>query len=81
MRLKPTQRDVHEFYARTHRYFWLPCPLCGEEFGGHEWQDIDGKPSAIFREPEAPNKGTGICPKCTAAGLGDMAYGQPYSPE
>jgi len=22
--------------ARLGGYFWLPCPLCGERFGGHE---------------------------------------------
>jgi hypothetical protein len=24
------------FYAHTHGYFWLPCPICKKGFGGHE---------------------------------------------
>ena len=23
-------------------YFWLPCPVCGREFGGHEQSDVFG---------------------------------------
>lgn len=23
-------------YALTCNYFWLPCPVCGGRFGGHE---------------------------------------------
>ena len=29
-------RFLHRIYARSFGYFWLPCPLCGEMFGGHE---------------------------------------------
>jgi C4-type Zn-finger protein len=29
-------RFFNRLYAFTHGYFWLPCPICGEEFGGHE---------------------------------------------
>jgi len=29
-------RWVHEKYAKTMGYFWLPCPRCGRMFGGHE---------------------------------------------
>lgn len=29
-------RFLHRIYARVFGYFWLPCPLCGEMFGGHE---------------------------------------------
>lgn len=29
-------RWVHRLYAWTSGYFWLPCPICGEMFGGHE---------------------------------------------
>ena len=27
---------VHRIYAFLTGYFWLPCPKCGEMFGGHE---------------------------------------------
>ena len=33
-------------------YFWLPCPMCGQYFGGHEW--------AGGVNPD----GWGICPDC-----------------
>jgi hypothetical protein len=29
-------RWIHRLYANTHGYFWLPCPVCGKMFGGHE---------------------------------------------
>lgn len=29
-------RFVHRAYAALAGYFWLPCPLCGHGFGGHE---------------------------------------------
>ena len=29
-------RWMHKMYAKVFGYFWLPCPICGEYFGGHE---------------------------------------------
>ena len=29
-------RLFHRLYAFFCGYFWLPCPICGREFGGHE---------------------------------------------
>lgn len=29
-------RKLHHMYAWLFGYFWLPCPSCGAEFGGHE---------------------------------------------
>ena len=29
-------RWAHRRYAYALGYFWLPCPVCGEPFGGHE---------------------------------------------
>ena len=40
-------RTLNRIYASLFGYFWLPCPLCGQMSGGHEWRDIDGKPSSI----------------------------------
>lgn len=31
-------RFVHHFIAAALGFFWLPCPRCGEMFGGHEWR-------------------------------------------
>ena len=29
-------RLLNRIYAFLGGYFWLPCPVCGENFGGHE---------------------------------------------
>ena len=29
-------RTLNRIYAWLFGYFWLPCPVCGREFGGHE---------------------------------------------
>lgn len=65
-------RPWHRFYARTHGYFWLPCPLCGNNTGGHEWHDHNGLSSSIPDPKYPPNSGRsiGICQDCTRAGLG-----------
>lgn len=64
------KRRFHQAWAQAFGYFWLPCPLCGNEFGGHQWRDIDGKPSSIPTEPHEPGTAQGICPDCTRAGKG-----------
>ncbi len=33
---KKKYRLLNQIYAFLKRRFWLPCPLCGDEFGGHE---------------------------------------------
>ena len=60
-------------FAKRHGYFWLPCPLCGEHFGGHEWTTHSDKPSSI-PVPGQPGLGQGICPECTERGLGKWTY-------
>lgn len=67
-------RRAHHWYATTRGYFWLPCPLCGREFGGHEWRAADGLVASIPTPGGEPGEGTGICPRCTAAGLGEDTY-------
>ena len=62
------ERATHRVFAKALGFFWIPCPLCGAEFGGHEWRDIDGKCSSI--PAGEPNTGTAICPACTRAGRG-----------
>ena len=52
-------RWLNKIYASLTGYFWLPCPLCKQEFGGHEWKTGDDMP--------IPNKlgvYEGICPDC-----------------
>ena len=58
-------------YAEANGYFWLPCPLCGQMFGGHEWGDIDGKSSTIPDGTGRPGAWRAICPNCTIAGRGN----------
>ena len=43
-------------YACTHSYFWLPCPICGKNFGGHEWQE------SLY---DSWSSGRGVCPSCS----------------
>lgn len=31
-------RLLNRAYAFVFGYFWLPCPLCGFYYGGHEWE-------------------------------------------
>lgn len=64
-------RWLHAWYATALGYFWLPCEVCGQSWGGHEWKQ-DGLPSSV-PYPDQPGKSHGICPSCTRAG-----YGYPY---
>jgi hypothetical protein len=66
-------REAHKLFAKQFHYFWLPCPLCGTFTGGHEWRDIDGKPSSIPDPDGDPSVSIGICPTCTRAGHGHRA--------
>lgn len=72
-------RSVHRWIAWLLGYFWLPCPLCGEEFGGHEWRPRNGHVSEIPDPDEGPGSDgrpffyVGICPTCTRRGLGCRA--------
>ena len=78
--LESKPRAWHAWYARHFGYFWAPCPLCGEYFGGQEWRSVDGKTSVI-PDPDYPpgsGRGTGICPACTKAGRG---YDEPITGE
>jgi hypothetical protein len=59
-------RFLHRWYAKTLHYFWEPCPLCEQYFGGHEWDGTaltyDIKGNVEF--------GIGICPTCSRLGAG-----------
>lgn len=62
VRLLPYRwRRVHHAYAERGGYFWLPCPLCGWEFGGHE---SGGTVPDLTR---GPGYGTAVCSACTRA--------------
>lgn len=63
---------LHRWYAALLSYGWRPCPLCGREFGGHQWKDRGGKVSHIPHPAHPPLSGhdIAICPTCTKAGRG-----------
>lgn len=51
-------RFIHKMWAKLFNYFWLPCPICGRTFGGHEskqnnilWFD-KGKGKGFCNDPE-----------------------------
>lgn len=73
-------RRLRQMYAWAFGYFWLPCPLCGNESGGHEWRDRGGKPSGIPKPGAEYGTFIGICPDCTVAGKG-VAFGFPMEIE
>jgi DNA-directed RNA polymerase subunit RPC12/RpoP len=50
-------RWFNRLYAFINGYFWLPCSLCGKNFGGHEWFP-DNSISISYGEGEA------VCPNC-----------------
>ena len=54
-------RILNKLYANVFGFFWLPCPLCEQPFGGHEW---------MVAMKSSTEKGEGICPDCTKAGKG-----------
>lgn len=62
-------RLAQKMLAASCGYFWIPCPVCREPFGGHEWRDVDGLPS-IVPDPGTRHLHLGICPDCTRAGFG-----------
>lgn len=49
-------RFIHRLYAWLTGRFWLPCPICGREFGGHE--NGTGHLLTNFGEGEM------VCPNC-----------------
>jgi hypothetical protein len=53
-------RRYHERFATAHGYFWIPCPVCGRRFGGHEIGDNIPAPE------DGPGRLRAICPACTA---------------
>jgi hypothetical protein len=59
-------RTFNRLYAAAFGYFWLPCPSCGQDFGGHEWGYTNGMPDSI--------NGQGICRDCAKAGKGDKMW-------
>ncbi len=78
--IKKINRLWNYLYASAHGYFWLPCPICGENFGGHELKHGGSLMTSI-------NTGRGVCSNCAEEAKrrnkkfmkenynGDYAYG------
>jgi hypothetical protein len=69
-------RIYHKLYAKSTGYFWLPCPLCGREFGGHEWGD---SPWATI-PTDIENSRTGVCPACEQSRHQAGIWDRPWTP-
>ena len=48
-------RSLQKLRAAVGGYFWLPCPICSENFGGHEWAGT---------LQLSAHKGCGVCINC-----------------
>lgn len=62
-------RTFNRLRAKLNNYFWLPCPLCGRYFGGHEWL-IHYDLVATIPDENNERVNIGICPDCTLDGKG-----------
>lgn len=58
-RLPYWPRWPHRLYANLMGYFWHPCPLCGQPFGGQE-----STAAAIGATGRPPDEGFVVCPRC-----------------
>ena len=72
------RRLYNNFRALVGGYFWLPCPLCGQKFGGHEiLQTREHANNVPITEPDQPYVSKRvICPDCTQDGAGDRAWSE-----
>jgi len=52
-------RICHKMWADFFGYFWCPCPVCGEYWGGHEYSFE--KSGTLYY---APDRGTITCKNC-----------------
>lgn len=57
LRLPYHPRALNKIWAHIFGYFWLPCPLCGRNFGGHEWRE----PTPSI--PTSTCRAKGVCPR------------------
>jgi hypothetical protein len=56
-----SERRMAQTKAWVNGNFWLPCPLCGNTFGGHEWIGRITLPMGRNVAYSA-----GVCPDCEA---------------
>lgn len=70
---------MHRAYAHLRGWFWVDCPVCGQQFGGHEWRRMDraadrgmGHIATLWTPPDEPL--AEICPACTMRGEGCISH-------
>jgi hypothetical protein len=76
--MKIIPRWAHRLYAGLRGYSWQRCPSCDRFFGGHEIRAIREHRNS---RPVDDMGLQYICPWCTAAGVGCVAWaieGQPH---
>jgi len=66
-------RWLQKLYAACFGYFWRPCPMCGREFGGHEWGRW-----GYAAMPISPSRGIAVCPYCADDARAMLAEWQRY---
>jgi hypothetical protein len=59
-------RLLNKIYANLFGYYWIPCPLCGKEMGGHENNINVYKSEDIGKASMA---GKSICKDCAKTGI------------
>lgn len=62
-------RFLSKLYAKFFGYFWMPCPSCGEMFGGHEVPSFDQNVAQTIPSGK-PGISLCICQKCVDSGKG-----------
>lgn len=55
-------RGLNKLFARLRGHFWIPCPACGREFGGHEHEGD----YLVITEPNGVVRRKAICRDCAA---------------
>ncbi len=59
-------RWLAKLYAKLFGYFWLPCHICGNYFGGHEWPEDH----TMYINP---GYGVGFCYRATCKRIADRS--------
>jgi uncharacterized Zn finger protein (UPF0148 family) len=55
-------QKLHKTFAKLFGYFWTNCPICGTEFGGHQWKDDLN--ATLWSSDKT---GVAICPNCAGS--------------
>lgn len=63
-------RKIQELIAKLGDYFWVPCDICGEYFGGHE---VD-EDYVTVRSPYSDSIACPWCSRIVLSELGPMMF-------